>query len=68
MKLRKLKRDTSTKDALDFLVKKHAAYFQPNVIDLSQIESTCIRITELIEKLKMGLMDNMRKSQMEDVE
>lgn len=33
MNLKKLKKDTVTKDALDFLRKKHKAYFAPKVID-----------------------------------
>lgn len=33
MALKKLKKETPTKDAFDFLRKKHHAYFSPKVID-----------------------------------
>ena len=39
MPIKKLKKDTSTKDALDYLKKKHYHYFIPKVIDEAQIES-----------------------------
>jgi hypothetical protein len=37
MKLKKLKKDTNTKDALDFLRKQHSHYFSAKVIDEEQI-------------------------------
>ena len=39
MNLKKLKKDTAAKDALDFLRKRHKQYFAPKVIDEAQIES-----------------------------
>jgi len=39
MSLKKLKKDTQTKDALDYLKKKHSQYFSAKVIDEAQIES-----------------------------
>ncbi len=40
MKLKKLKKETNTKDALDFLRKRHNQYFSPKIIDEGQVEST----------------------------
>ena len=40
MKIKKLKRETSSKEALDYLKKKHYHYFIPKVIDELQLEST----------------------------
>jgi hypothetical protein len=37
MTLKKLKKDTPTKQALDFLRKKHKEYFSQKVIDEAQI-------------------------------
>lgn len=57
MKLKKLKKDTETVIALDFLKKKHKKYFEPGVIDEAQISSTSSYMIELIDKLKLGLDD-----------
>ena len=65
MRIKKLKKDTNTKDALDYLRKKHHLYFASKVIDESQIESKKRIKVELIEKLKLGLNDD--KDKMEDV-
>ena len=40
MKIKKLKKETSSKEALDYLKKKHYHFFIPKVIDEAQIEST----------------------------
>lgn len=39
MPIKKLKKETSTKDALDYLRKRHNPYFSPKVIDEAQVES-----------------------------
>ena len=54
--LKKLKKDTPTKQALDFLRKKHKEYFSQKVIDEAQIQSKFGVIIELIDKLKAGLI------------
>ena len=41
MQIKKLKKETSTKEALDYLKKKHYHYFIPKVIDEQQVESKC---------------------------
>lgn len=40
MRLKKLKKETNTKDAMDFLRKRHNQYFGPKIIDEAQVEST----------------------------
>lgn len=40
MRLRKLRKDTDAKLALDYLKKKHYQYFMPKVIDEAQVESS----------------------------
>ena len=40
MTIKKLKKETTTNEALDYLKKKHYHYFIPKVIDEQQIEST----------------------------
>ena len=40
MTIKKLKKETTTKEALDYLKKKHYHYFIPKVIDEQQMEST----------------------------
>ena len=42
MTIKKLKKDTVNKDALQYLKKKHYQYFAPKVIDEAQIESIFI--------------------------
>jgi len=37
MKIKKLKKETSSKEALDYLKKKHYHYFIPKVFDEAQI-------------------------------
>jgi hypothetical protein len=39
MKIKKLKRETSSKEALDYLKKKHYHFFMPKILDEAQIES-----------------------------
>jgi hypothetical protein len=39
MPMKKLRKDTPVKEALDYLKKKHYHYFIPKVIDEAQVES-----------------------------
>jgi hypothetical protein len=39
MKIKKLRKETTTKEALDYLKKKHYHFFIPKIIDEQQIES-----------------------------
>lgn len=42
MRIKKLKKETTAKEALDYLKKKHYHFFIPKVIDEQQIESTAL--------------------------
>jgi hypothetical protein len=67
MRIKKLKRETSSKEALDYLKKKHYHFFIPKIIDEPQVESSLLTYSELIEKLKNGLV-GQNKSAIEDVD
>ena len=67
MKIKKLKKETTSKEALDYLKKKHYHFFIPKVIDEQQIESNFFFQVELIEKLKNGLVGE-NKSGIENVD
>ena len=66
MSIKKLQKDTNSNDALEYLKKRHRPYFEPKVIDEGQIESKFTLDLELIDKLKLGLVNN--RSSMDDVE
>ncbi len=55
MTLKKLKKDTNTKDALDFLRKKHYHYFIPKVIDEGQVESKAYLKYRINREIKNGI-------------
>ena len=55
MRIRKLKKQTSSKEAVEYLRKKHNQYFAAKVMDEGQIESNKLIMIELVDKLKLGL-------------
>ena len=58
--MKKLRKETPIKQALDYLKKKHYHYFIPKLIDQAQVESKFIFIQkELIERLKNGLVGDI---------